>query len=206
MPKAPRGDTDPDSYWPLAALEYEAEIEDFADEAQMLGAIMILWNRQEIVMGKIFLDMLGSRQRGYAQAIWDRQPTHQARRDLLELALTTVKLTKRKKAILRWVLDKTKTLADRRNELIHAEYVVRFGTDHLHAKVKSPRSTKPAKFQKLDIPALKTVVEEISFLVRATESAYMQVSSRMKRLSKLLDLSPSPKKDREPDRESLQSG
>lgn len=189
MNKPPKRQSKPDWYWPLGALEYEHEIADFfPDEAQMLGVIMILWNRQELTLRTIFVDLLGTRRPEYAEAIWDRQPTHQAKRDLLELALTTLKLSKRKAGILRWVIDNTKTLADRRNELIHAEYVVHHRTERLHAKVKAPRSNKPPKYQPTGASDLKVTVEELSFLCRATEAAYTELSPRFRKLSKLLDL------------------
>lgn len=194
-----------DWYWPLAALEYEHEIEEaYPDEARLLGTIMILWNRQELALRKIFLDVLSARQREYAKAIWDRQPTHQAKRDMLALALTTVRLSKRKAGILAWVIDHTKTLADRRNELIHAEYVVHHRTQRLHAKVKSPRSTKPPKYQQVGVSDLRLVVEELSFLLRATEGAYTELSGRIRRLAKQLDRAPNAKSPPPPE-ENLQT-
>src|SRR3712207_3157516 len=108
-----------DWYWPLGAMSYAYEIrEDFAEEAAMLGAITILWNRQEARLRTLFVTLLGTKRTAYAEGIWDRQPTHQARRELLAVALQTVKMTKRKRAILQWVIDRTKRVADRRNELI----------------------------------------------------------------------------------------
>lgn len=185
MSTPPKWEPKLDRFWPLAAVEYEHEIADyFPDEAQLLGAIVILWNRQEIALRDIFVDLLNASQRDYAGAIWDRQPTHQAKRDLLELALTTMRLSKRKIGILRWVIDNTKTLADRRNELIHAEYVVHQRTDRLHAKVKSPRSSKPPKYQQVGASDLRTVVQEMSLLLQATEAAHMELSPRLSRLSK----------------------
>lgn len=183
----------PDWYWPLASLNYEAEIADgYADEAQLIGAITILWNNHEKTLKCIFVDLLSSRKSKFVEAIWDRQPTHQAKRDLLTLALTTLKLSKRQINILNWVIDNTKTLADRRNELIHAEYVVHHRTYRLHAKVRSPRSNKPAKFQPVGASDLKGVVEDLSFLIRATESAYIELSPRMRRAIKSIELGMSP--------------
>lgn len=182
MAKAPLKDW----YWPLGALDYAHEIHDyFPDEAALLGAITILWNRQEKALRGIFVSLLSSRQRAYAEAIWDRQPTHQARRDLLALALTTVRMTKRKSGILTWVVERTKTLADRRNELIHAEYVVHGRTDQLHARVSSPKSTKPPKHQKVASSDLKVVVNDLVHLLQATEAASLELGSpRLQRLRK----------------------
>ena len=161
-----------DWYWPLGALDYEHEIRDFfPEEAEMLGVITILWNRHEKALGWLFLDILKTRRRAFAEAIWSRQSTHQGKRDLLALALHTVKLTKRQASALRWVIDNTKTVADRRNELIHAEYVVHGRTDKLHAKVRAPRSNKPPKHQKVTTADLQKIIVDLSRLVQGTEQA-----------------------------------
>jgi hypothetical protein len=192
-----------DWYWPLGALDYALEIEeDFPDEAQLLGIITILWNRQEMALKRLFKCLLSSNRPAFAESIWDRQSTHQARRDLLALALQTVKLTKRQRGILGWIIENTKTLADRRNELIHAEYVVHGRTNKLHAKVKAPRSNKPAKHQKASASDLQKVVNDLCFLVQATEAAWssfwprsmMKMRDELRRLEKVLGpLSPLPR-------------
>ena len=66
----------------------------------MLGIITILWNRQEAALYRIYKKLIASKRPEYAKAIWERQPTHQARRDLLGLALHTVKMTKRQAEFL----------------------------------------------------------------------------------------------------------
>src|SRR4051812_17682830 len=122
-----------DDFWPLGGLSYASEIHDYyPDEAELLGTIAILWNRQELALRRIFLRILASKREAYAEAIWDRQSTHQGRRDLLATALHTVKLTKRQTIYLNWIIENTKTVADRRNELLHAEYVVHHRTSKLH--------------------------------------------------------------------------
>lgn len=175
----------PDWYWPLGALSYASEIHDFfPDEAELIGVITILWNRQELALRRIYVLIIASARPAYAEAIWDRQPTHKARRDLLDLALHTVKMTKRQKAILSWVIDKTKVVADRRNELIHAEYVVHGRTDILHARVSPPNAKSPAKHQKVDRADLQKVVEDVENLVQATEAAWREFYTRqMKAIS-----------------------
>ncbi len=137
----------------------------------MIGVIAIIWNRQELALRRLFIEILQSAIPAYAEAIWDRQPTHQARRDLLAIARETAELTERQIHILDWIIDHTKTAADRRNELMHAEYVVHGRTDVLHAKVKAPRSNKPAKHQKVSAKDLRRVVDELTMLLQATESA-----------------------------------
>lgn len=153
----------------------------------MIGVITILWNRQELKLAKIYSKLIASKRPEYAMAIWERQPTHQARRDLLALALQTVKLTKQQAGILNYVIEKTKTLADRRNELIHAEYVVHGRTDKLHAKIKSPRSTKPPKHQKLSAEDLQQVIDDLEQLILATEAAsFAFATKRDRRISAAL--------------------
>jgi len=166
-------------YWPLGELSHASEIRDyFAEESELLGVITILWNRQEIRLKSIYKRIIASKREAFAEAIWDRQPTHQARRDTLALALTTVKLTKRQKAILGFVIEKTKDIADRRNDLIHAEYVVHGRTEKLHAKIRSPRSTKPPKHQRASAEDLLLVIEELETLLGFTDAAWFEFDTR----------------------------
>lgn len=165
-------------YWPLGAIDYAHEIRDsFPTEAELIGVITILWNRQEIALGRLFITALWSSSKQYAEAIWKRQPTHQARRDLLALALKSAELTERQNGVLKWVIDRTKTVADRRNELIHAEYVVSGDTGALHAKVKSPHSTKPAKHQRVMESDLLKIANDVSELLQGTEAAQYELLS-----------------------------
>ena len=147
----------------------------------MLGIITILWNRQEAALFRIYNKLIASQRPEFAKAIWERQPTHQSRRDLLSIALQTVRMTKKQAAILDYVIEKTKTMADRRNELMHAEYVVHGRTDKLHAKVKSPRSTKPPKHQKLSTKDLQQIVDDLEHLLMATETAGMAFPTKRDR-------------------------
>ena len=105
----------------------------------------------------------------------------------MALALQIVRLTKRQKSILSGLIERTKTVADRRNELIHAEYVVAGDTGKLNAKVKAPRSTKPPKHQPVSAVELRGVVEDIVSLVQLTEGAWAEFRTRaMKELSAAL--------------------
>jgi hypothetical protein len=168
-----------DWYWPLGELEYQHEIRDFfPEEAEMIGVITILWNRQELKLRHIYRKLIASKRPAYAEAIWDRQPTHQAKRDLLALAIHTAKLTKRQAAILEFIIEKTKVMADRRNELLHAEYVVHGRTDKLHAKVKTPRSNKPPKHQKVSASDLQKVIDQLEWLLQATDTAWFEFETR----------------------------
>ena len=166
-------------YWPLAALSGSGEIHDyFPEEAELLGIIAILFNRQELALKRLFLQILASKRPEYAEAIWDRQPTHKARRDLIKLALHTVRLSKRQAFLLDYILEKTKGVADRRNELLHAEYVVHGKTERLHAKIKAPGSSKAAKHQRATADDLKVVVKELDFLLDVTEGAWLEFMTR----------------------------
>lgn len=172
------GKPNPENYWPLGAIDYSHEVIDsFPDEAMLLGVVTILWNRQEIALKRLFLWIIRAKSEGYAEAIWDRMQTHKARRDTLEMAIEHGKLTKRQRGILKWVVDQTKTMADRRNELAHAEYVVGHQSERLHARVKSPNS-KNEKHQPLGVSDLKVIVRDLDFLVQATEAACLEFHGR----------------------------
>lgn len=178
MSKGPKND----SYWPLAGLSYAQEVHDFfPQEAELLGVIAILWSRQELALKRLFVDLIDAQTPAYAEAIWNRLPTHQSRRDLLALALDTCTLSSHQQGVLTWVIDKSKTVADRRNELMHAEYVVHGRTSQLHARIKSPRSTKPAKHQKASVKDLRQFVEDMELLLQATEGAWFELLSEAKR-------------------------
>lgn len=174
-------------FFSLGGLDYAREIhEGYEEEVALLGSIMVLWNRQELALRQIFLGLLSARQSKYAKAVWDRQPTHKAKRDILWLALDTVRMSKRRRGILTWVLNRTKTLADRRNELIHAEYVIDLKTDVLHAKVNAPNSLKPPKYQQLRASDLAAVERDMVELLQATEAAWSEYDARLQRLSREL--------------------
>jgi hypothetical protein len=179
----------PEFYWPLASLSGSSEIRDyFPEEAELLGVISILWNRQELALRQLYLQILASKRPAYAEAIWDQQSTHQARRNLLALALVTVKLTKRQRIYLDYIIERTKLLADRRNELLHAEYVVHGKTERLHAKVKPPRSTKPPKHQPATTKHLEIVVRDLDDLLQTTEGAWLAFLTRKEKwVQKSLD-------------------
>ena len=89
-------------------------------------------------------------------------------------------------------------MADRRNALMHAEYVVHGRTDKLHAKVKAPRSTKPPKHQKLSKKDLQAIVDDLEHLLRVTEASTFVFTTRKDRKlmaafdKALAELKPSP--------------
>ena len=176
MAKLPKKHTVPDDfYWPLGSMGYSPEISDYyPEEAQMVGVITIMWNRIELALQSIFLDLLEPRTKEFGEAIWQRQPTHQARRDMLAAAINTVDLNEYQQDLLSHIIDKTKVMADRRNELMHAEYVVHGRTEKLHAKVKLPRSAKPAKFQKITPKDLQIVIDGMDNLFGLIEGAYFE--------------------------------
>jgi hypothetical protein len=156
-------------------MGYGGEIAQFyADEAAMIGAITILWNHHEDRLRAIFARILASPKEGYAEAIWDRQPTHQAKRNLLAMALDFGGLNDGQRDLLERVIEDTKTLADRRNDLLHGKYVVHGNTNNLFAVVRSPNSTKPAKYQKNTVNDLDKVSEALERLIDL--AGYLNVS------------------------------
>ena len=51
MSLLPKGKRNRDWFWPLGALDYAQEVRDFfPEEAELLGVITVLWNRQEIAL------------------------------------------------------------------------------------------------------------------------------------------------------------
>lgn len=153
-------------YWPLGLVQYGAEIEElYPDEAQLLGAITILWNHHEDALRSIFSNMFESGRKSYCEAIWDRQPTHQAKRNLLAMALEHVELTDRQRLLLEEVLKRTKKFADRRNDLIHGIYEVHGRSSELFARVKS-RGAKAEKRQRSSKKALQQAVQDLEMLMQ----------------------------------------
>lgn len=152
-------------YWLLGRIGYGSEVRDFfPEEAELIGVLTILWNVHEKNLRSLFVRILGGPHEDYVAAIWDRMPTHHARRGTLALALEYGALDDKQAALLTEVIDRTKRLADRRNTLIHAEFVVKSGTEQLFAKSRPPNSSKPAihqKTTKADLAKLVTEVEEL---------------------------------------------
>jgi hypothetical protein len=185
-------------------MSYSSEVEDFfPEQAELLGVITILWNRQELALRDCFLNLLEPRAWAYGEAIWNRQSTHQNKRALLSLALETADLNQRQKGILDWIIEQTKTVADRRNELIHAEYVVHGRTGELHAKVTAPRAQKP-KHQRLSVRELRKVIDQLDYLLQATEAAKFELLSPAKRAE--FEATIQALRGREPSHDNQQSG
>lgn len=148
--------TSPLQYWPLGVLGHSAEIEDlFPEEAMCIGIITILWNNQEQSLIELFKLLLGAKAPAVAISIMERQLTHKYRRDLIETAKRHADLPDHLEHWANLVLKNTKTLADRRNELMHGQYVVSAKDDRLYAEVRSPNSSKPSKHQRNDVTALR---------------------------------------------------
>jgi hypothetical protein len=156
-----------DFYWAVGGLGYGGEIQDlFQDEAALLGVITILWNHYEGQLRALFVQMLKTPRTSYAEAIWDRQPTHQAKRNLLAMAADHGKLSAKSKQILAVLIEETKAVADRRNDLLHGRYEVHGNTDQLFAVTKSPNSSKPPKRHKSTVKDLEKVIASIERLMQ----------------------------------------
>lgn len=156
-----------DFYWPVGSIAYGDEIADlFPDEASLIGTIAILWNYHEDQLRDVFVRLSGSPHAQFAAAIWDRQPTHQAKRGLLSLALENIpNLTPLQRELLSAVIERTKKIADRRNELLHGVYVVHGNTDNLFAVSRRPNSSKPEKYHKSSIRDLRQVLADLEELM-----------------------------------------
>jgi hypothetical protein len=163
-------------FWPLGLLGYGEEIKaSFSAEAELLGVMTILWNQHESHLKRIFVMLLAPGFNPYAEAIWNLQPTHQAKRNMLALALEHVDLTERQRVLLDHILEKTKTAADRRNDLIHGEYVVHGNTGQLFAIIQSPRSAKPPRHQKNTAKDLARAVRELEELMQITAALSVEL-------------------------------
>jgi hypothetical protein len=206
MARKPKGE---EFYWPLGQLGRGDEIQDlFPEEAKLLGILTILWNNQEENLGRIFTHFFPKRD-AFAAAIWNRQPTHHAKRSLLALALDHADLTERHKAILGWIIEQTKKIADRRNELVHGIYVVHGKNDQLFAKTRPPNSSKPPKYQKSSAEAIQATIAELEDLIGVTEgfSTEMLVMQHPEAFEELLALGRSLREKREAQsQESPQNG
>lgn len=165
-----------DFYWPLGGLGFGDEIaEVYPEEASLLGAITILWNYHEDQLRAVFLRLMASPHETYAGAVWDRQPTHQAKRNLLALALEhRSDLTPLQRTLLSEVLEGTKRVADRRNELLHGIYMVHGNTQQVFAVSQSPNSTKPPRYHKSSVKDLRVVLADLERMISV--QGYLAVS------------------------------
>ncbi|MEH6697810.1 MAG: hypothetical protein V7672_03830 [Brevundimonas sp.] len=165
-------------YWPLGRLGHADEIrEHFSEEAALIGTLTILWNNHEIDLSRLFTYLVGGKH-SYAYAIWARQPTHKARRDLLELALEHGDLDEPRRVQLAEIIKGTKAIADQRNDLIHAEYVVHSRTDRLHAKVRAPNSAKPPTYHGSSVKDLQRIIDELGRLNGITSQLIVDLYDR----------------------------
>ncbi|MEO8926387.1 MAG: hypothetical protein ABI306_04415 [Caulobacteraceae bacterium] len=172
---APRKKDDP-PYYPLGFVSGSAEIREwFPLEAELLGTFVIIWNRHEMRLRQAFVKLTGARSKTLIGAIWDRQPTHQAKRALLSLALRNVKLNEKQRQLLELSIDRSKTIADGRNDLIHAEYVMSARHEML-AKVSSPNSTKPPRYRRVTAKDLERAIDELEQVAAITDALNLELA------------------------------
>lgn len=142
--------------YPLGFVSGADEITThYADEAQMLGVITIMWNRLELHLKDLFLQILGSH-REFAVGLWDAENTHRGRMKLIRLALDHIELTEARRAYLAEIVSRVTMLAEKRNALTHGEYVVDDGES---LKARTARAKKPPTYMNCDIEALQEIID-----------------------------------------------
>lgn len=148
-----------DRHYPLGFWSGAREIqEDFGPEAEAIGVITILWSRHELALKDIFVALLRPQER-FAAQVWDAQNTHRGRAKLLRIALDTMEISDKRRAILTEVLRRTAILAEKRNALAHGEYVLDMDQEALLARNHRPE--KQPIIRPSDLGALGAIIQEL---------------------------------------------
>lgn len=150
-----------DKLYPLGFVNGAEEMLDFSAEAEAIGIITMLWNRHELQLGDIFASAMGS-QHAFARALWDSENTHRGKLKLLRLAVEAAPMTDEQKDLLSALTEQTALVSEKRNALIHGEFVVDMPNDKLIAR--QSRRLKPPVYHPSDIAALYLIIESISQL------------------------------------------
>lgn len=153
----------------------------------LIGTIVILWNRYDLTLARLFSELFGTRDRVHAEAIWNKVSSFQLRLDFLGLAITSRKLSRQKRLILADLIRDSERLSKFRNELIHSEYVVETASGELGLKSRT-RSSNSEKFVLADRSKLNYFIEELTDLLAATEAAHFKFSRRLGRALAKLDV------------------
>lgn len=154
--------TTPD--YPLGFVSGASEVwDDYFEEAALIGVFTMMWNRHELRLKDVFIHMLAPH-RSFGQSIWDNANTHAAKMKLFSQAVGHMPLTANGKAILQKIVDETSRLSERRNALIHAEYVIHRETMDISARTN--RKDKPPVYVPATADELKKVIDDLD---RATE-------------------------------------
>jgi len=144
--------------YPLGFVSGAHEIiENWPEEAQMLGVITILWNRLEHHLKRIFLYVVGEKPE-FHTALWESETTHKGRMRLLTLALAHIELSDIRRSYLGEIIQRVGVLSGKRNALTHGEYVLD-NNDRL--KARKPGSKTPPSYTPSDVADLREVISAL---------------------------------------------
>lgn len=114
-------------------MEHPTHLTDFRDEAfqpfaTAVGEMTLAWNDLHEMLKGVFWQALGVNNGVFAYAVWYSGKSDRAQRDMLRALATTPalgnRLTSRTKAEVLWVLNRTDSLEDLRNDVIHSPFIL----------------------------------------------------------------------------------
>lgn len=157
-----------DRHYPLGFWSGASEIQDnYGAEAEAIGVITILWNCHEQALKAIFARLL-SPQDEFANLLWDSENTNRGRLKLLTLVRDGLSMSEERQSLLGEVITRTGTLAEQRNALAHAEYVVDMDAQVLMARTQ--RRSKGALVRPSDLDALNRIIRDLEVLDRCVSA------------------------------------
>ena len=103
--------------------------EHFTPIAIELGRLVFAWNELHENLGELYEAVLQPKHYGAARASWRAIENDRAQRLLLQYAVAAIKWDKTEKRPstkedIDWILEKTKAIAEDRNNAIHSPYAV----------------------------------------------------------------------------------
>lgn len=145
--------------YPLGFVSGASEVwDDYFEEAALLGVFTMMWNRHELRLKELFVDLLAPHQ-SFGLAVWENANTHAGKMKLFAQAVAHMPVTERGKMILQEITDETARLSDRRNALIHAEYVIHRET--LDIAARTNRKDKPPVYVPATADELRKVIADL---------------------------------------------
>lgn len=133
----------------------------YRDEAALLGIFTMVWNTHELSLKRLF-QMMVTPHRDFAIAIWDQANTHKGKMTLFGHAVAHTPLSDENRAALREIVSETARLSERRNALIHAEYVIHNETMDIAARTY--RKDKPSTYTPASVEELTVLVNDLDRL------------------------------------------
>lgn len=115
---------------PLTKRQADKAIRPIAYE---LGKFNLAWNNLQDYLSLVFSTAINS-EVPLAHAIWHSTPNDRAQREMLRAAAQVTFLDKtafppKAQDDILWLLDRTQTLADRRNDAVHSPFIFKFSGD-----------------------------------------------------------------------------